>query len=225
MTDGPQGCTCASTCTSQGGGTVHGEEECVATVRRTWAPILAALHTCAATGMGVDFLLPASCLEDVTVKRALLRGRQGDLAQAWRRGLLRGTAVWAVEGAGVKGKGAFPAGSRLWDGETGRWGLGDVGTLPTFFTAHCRSCLGSPDSTGSVVGLNFAMSREDLVASGLLGGGGQDLHPRTVGLVGRKDRSQAQGPSPHLEPTMLQPRCRGLLPPLPLSPWLPVTPS
>lgn len=146
-------------------------------------------------------------------------------AEAWWRGLLRGTAVWAVEGAGVKGKGAFPAGSRLWDGETGRWGLGDVGTLPTFFTAHSRSCLGSPDSTGSVVGLNFAMSREDLIASGLLGGGGQDLHPRTVGLVGRKDRSQAQGPSPHLEPTMLQPRCRGLLPPLPLSPWLPVTPS
>ena len=38
------------------------------------------------------------------------------------------------------------------------------------------------------VGLNFTKSTEDLTALGLLGGGVCGLHPRTVGLMERKDR-------------------------------------
>lgn len=71
-----------------------------------------------------------------------LLGLQG--GSGTREGLLRGTAVWAIEGrGGVKGKGAIPTRSRLGDGETERWWL-EGWCKETFLLLqlHLRSYLG-----------------------------------------------------------------------------------
>lgn len=64
----------------------------------------------------------------------------GASALAWRGRFLRGTPVWAWRGTGLKGKGAFPAGSWLGDELAGRWWLGAAGRPPAFFSAHLRNC-------------------------------------------------------------------------------------
>lgn len=64
----------------------------------------------------------------------------GGSALGWWGGFLRGSPVSAWGGTGLKGKGAFPAGSWLGDELAGRWCLGAAGRPPAFFSAHFRSC-------------------------------------------------------------------------------------
>ena len=65
--------------------------------------------------------------------------------------------------------------------EGGGWGpLGDL--LPSF------QLISEAARESACIGLNFTKSTENLTAPGLPGGGGCGLHPRTVGLVERKDR-------------------------------------